>query len=96
MIPRYSTDEMDAVWSDTARFGRWLEVELLATEGHADLGLVPAAAARACRAGAPATDDGFVARCSPARRSPTTTWPRSSTSCRTRSAPRTGPGSTSA
>lgn len=62
MIPRYSTDEMDAVWSDTARFGRWLEVELLATEGHADLGLVPAAAARACRAGAPATDDGFVAK----------------------------------
>ena len=32
MIPRYSTPEMDAVWSDPARFGRWLEVELLATE----------------------------------------------------------------
>ncbi len=42
MIPRYSTPEMDAVWSDPVRFGRWLEVELLATEGHAALGIVPA------------------------------------------------------
>jgi len=62
MIPRYSTGEMDAVWSDTARFARWLEVELLATEGHAELGLVPADAAVSCRAGAPPTDDAFVAR----------------------------------
>ncbi len=62
MIPRYSTPEMDAVWSDTARFARWLEVELLATDGHAELGLVPADAATACRAGAPATDEAFVAR----------------------------------
>ncbi len=41
MIPRYSTPEMDAVWADTVRFGRWLEVELLATEGHAALGNRP-------------------------------------------------------
>ena len=62
MIPRYTTPEMDAVWSDAARFGRWLEVELLATEAHAELGVVPAADAEACRANAPVTDDAFVQR----------------------------------
>ena len=61
MIPRYSAPEMDAVWSDPARFDRWLEVELLATEAHAGLGIVPAAAAAACRSRAPVTDEGFVA-----------------------------------
>lgn len=61
MIPRYSTPEMDAVWSDPVRFGRWLEVELLATEAHAELGLVPAADAATCRRRAPVTDDAFVA-----------------------------------
>jgi len=60
MIPRYSTPEMDAVWSDPARFGRWLEVELLATEAHAQTGLVPVADAAACRDRAPVTDDAFV------------------------------------
>jgi adenylosuccinate lyase len=60
MIPRYSTPEMDAVWSDPARFGRWLEVELLATEGHAAVGVVPAEDATACRDRAPVTDDSFV------------------------------------
>ncbi len=62
MIPRYSTPEMDAVWSDTVRFGRWLEVELLATEGHAAIGVVPADAAEQCRANAPVADDAFVQR----------------------------------
>ncbi|NND73474.1 MAG: adenylosuccinate lyase [Ilumatobacter sp.] len=62
MIPRYSTPEMDAVWSEPTRFGRWLEVELLATEGHAAIGVVPAEAAAACRAGAPVADDAFVQR----------------------------------
>lgn len=61
MIPRYQTPEMAAVWSDPTRFGRWLEVELLATEAHAALGLVLAADARTCRERAPATDDAFVA-----------------------------------
>ena len=60
MIPRYSTPEMDAVWSDTARFGRWLEVELLATEAHAAFGLVPADDALDCRERAPITDERFV------------------------------------
>jgi adenylosuccinate lyase len=60
MIPRYSTPEMDAIWSDPARFGRWLDVELLATEAHAAFGLVPVADALVCRERAPVTDDGFV------------------------------------
>jgi len=62
MIPRYSTPEMDAVWSDPARFGRWLEVELLATEGHAEVGVVPREAAQICRAKAPTADEAFVER----------------------------------
>jgi adenylosuccinate lyase len=62
MIPRYSTPEMDAIWSDPARFGRWLEVELLATEGHAAVGVVPAEAAEICRAKAPVSDEAFVER----------------------------------
>jgi len=60
MIPRYSTPEMDAVWSDPVRFGRWLEVELLATEGHAALGIVPADDALTCREQAPTIDEAFV------------------------------------
>ena len=62
MIPRYSTPEMDAVWSDPVRFGRWLEVELLATEAHAALGIVPSEDAVACRDRAPTTDEEFVER----------------------------------
>lgn len=60
MIPRYSLPEMDAVFSDVARFGRWLEIELLATEAHARLGLVPQADATACRERAPEVDAAFV------------------------------------
>jgi adenylosuccinate lyase len=52
---------MAAVFSDTARFGRYLEIELLATEAHAALGVVPAADAADCRGRAPRVDDAFVA-----------------------------------
>jgi adenylosuccinate lyase len=61
MIPRYSLPEMAAVFADTARFGRWLEIELLATDAHAALGVVPAADAQACRHRAPMVDEAFVA-----------------------------------
>ncbi len=60
MIPRYTMPEMAAVFSDTARFGRYLEIELLATEAHVALGIVPPADAVACRTHAPLVDDGFV------------------------------------
>jgi adenylosuccinate lyase len=60
MIPRYSTPEMTAIWSDVSKFGRFLEVELLATEAHAEIGVVPAADAIACREGAPTADEAFL------------------------------------
>ena len=60
MIDRYSLPEMADVFSDTTRFGRYLEIELLATEAHAALGIVPAADAAACRQRAPVTDAAFV------------------------------------
>ena len=60
MIDRYSLPEMAAVFSDTTRFGRYLEIELLATEAQVGLGIVPAADAATCRACAPVTDSHFV------------------------------------
>ncbi|HEX3794770.1 MAG TPA: adenylosuccinate lyase [Acidimicrobiales bacterium] len=61
MIPRYSPPDMAALFTDAARFGLWLEVELLATEAQALVGVVPADAAATCRAKAPTVDDVFVA-----------------------------------
>jgi adenylosuccinate lyase len=60
VIPRYQLPDMAAIFADEGRFGRWLEIELLATEAHASLGLVPAADAAACRERAPLTDTAFV------------------------------------
>ncbi len=60
MIGRYTLPEMAAIFSDAARFERYVEIELLATEAHAALGLVPAEGASACRARAPKVDDEFV------------------------------------
>ena len=50
MIPRYVLPEMAAVWSDDARFGHWLEIEILVAEALAGLGKVPDADAREIRA----------------------------------------------
>jgi len=61
MIPRYSPPDMAALFTDAARFGLWLEVELLATEAQAAVGVVPAEDAATCRAKAPTVDDVFVA-----------------------------------
>src|SRR5580692_4201706 len=61
MIPRYSPADMAALFTDAARFGLWLEVELLATEAQALVGVVPAEDAAACRAKAPTVDEVFVA-----------------------------------
>jgi adenylosuccinate lyase len=60
VIPRYSTPEMSAIWSDVSKFGRWLEIELLATEAHADAGVVPPDDAHACRINAPTADEALV------------------------------------
>jgi adenylosuccinate lyase len=49
VIPRYEVPEVAAIWSDRARMTHWLEIELLAVEAWAELGVVPPADAAACR-----------------------------------------------
>jgi adenylosuccinate lyase len=44
MIPRYTLPEMGAIWTDEARFGRMLEVELAVARAQAGAGSIPAAA----------------------------------------------------
>ncbi|AJO16920.1 MULTISPECIES: adenylosuccinate lyase [Bacillus] len=41
MIERYSRQEMAAIWTDENRFQAWLEVEILACEAWAELGVIP-------------------------------------------------------
>ena len=50
MIARYTRPEMGKIWSDRNKFQQWLEVELAASEALAELGVVPAEAARLLRA----------------------------------------------
>src|SRR6478752_7442609 len=49
MIPRYSRPEIADLFTDDARFGAWLEVEVLAVEAWAEIGVIPAADAAAVR-----------------------------------------------
>ncbi len=49
MIPRYSRPQMADIWSPETRFSIWLEIETLATEALAELGVVPKEAAKAVR-----------------------------------------------
>jgi adenylosuccinate lyase len=49
MIPRYTRPEIGRIWSDQNRFQQWLEVELAASEALAELGVIPAEAARLLR-----------------------------------------------
>ena len=42
MIPRYTRPEMNALWSDQAKYEAWLRIELAATEALAARGVVPA------------------------------------------------------
>ncbi len=62
MIPRYSLPEMAALFTDEARVARWLEVELLATDAWAKLGVVPTDHAAAIRERSPLVDAELVAR----------------------------------
>ena len=47
MIPRYARPAMVALWEPEARFRIWFEIEAHATDALAELGVVPADAARA-------------------------------------------------
>ena len=49
VIARYSRPAMKRIWSDESRFARWLEVELAALDGWAEVGAVPQEAAEAIR-----------------------------------------------
>jgi adenylosuccinate lyase len=49
MISRYTRPEMGRIWDDQNKFAQWLEVELAASEALAELGEVPAEAARLLR-----------------------------------------------
>ncbi|MDQ4132127.1 MAG: adenylosuccinate lyase [Actinomycetota bacterium] len=61
MIERYSLPEMAALFTDQARLGLWLDVEVLATEAWASLGVVPEQDAKAVRERAPEVTPAFVA-----------------------------------
>jgi adenylosuccinate lyase len=49
MIERYSTAEMNAVWTEERKLAVWKEVETLVVEAWADIGVAPLAAAEAAR-----------------------------------------------
>ena len=41
MIERYSTEEMDFIWSDLSKYNTWLKIELLACEAWNKLEVIP-------------------------------------------------------
>src|SRR5918997_1834605 len=44
MISRYTLPEMGALWSEAAKFQKWLDVEVAVCEVHAEMGTIPLAA----------------------------------------------------
>jgi len=44
MIERYTTPQMKFLWSDQNRFQKWLDIEILACEAMAHLGIIPKSA----------------------------------------------------
>ena len=49
VISRYSRPAMSQIWSDGEKLRRWLDVELAALEGWAEVGAVPRKAVAAIR-----------------------------------------------
>ncbi len=41
MLPRYSREEMTAIWTEKNKFDAWLKVEILACEAWSELGEIP-------------------------------------------------------
>jgi adenylosuccinate lyase len=62
VIPRYTREEIGAVWTQQRRMETWLQVELAATDALAAEGTVPDQAARACREKASFTVDAVEER----------------------------------
>ena len=50
MIERYTRPEMAAIWADQRKYEIWLEIETLACEAQAEIGVVPRADAEEIRA----------------------------------------------
>ncbi len=44
MIPRYSPKDISAIWTEEAKFNRWLQLEIAAVEARMEAGLVPESA----------------------------------------------------
>jgi len=49
VIQRYTRPEMGSIWQDKNRFSIWLEIEILACEAQAELGVIPADALKQIR-----------------------------------------------
>lgn len=41
MIPRYSPEDISAIWTEEAKFQRWLQLEIAAVEARMEAGFVP-------------------------------------------------------
>ena len=61
MIARYSLEEMSAIWSDVSRLARWTDIEVLAVEAWAELGVIPREHAAAVRQRAPEPTEELLA-----------------------------------
>ncbi|MBF0473109.1 MAG: adenylosuccinate lyase, partial [Nitrospirae bacterium] len=49
MIERYTRVQMGLVWDIRVRYAKWLEVELAACEGWAELGKIPVEALKSIK-----------------------------------------------
>mgnify|MGYP000581748818 FL=1 len=49
MIQRYTREKMGHIWSERNEFDQMLEVEILACEAQAELGVIPKEAAKVIR-----------------------------------------------
>jgi len=49
MIPRYTRPAMGKIWTDENKFKTWLDIELLACEAQAELGVIPKDAIKVIR-----------------------------------------------
>jgi adenylosuccinate lyase len=49
MIRRYTRPAMDKIWNEENKYRIWLEIEILACEAQADLGVIPQEAVKAIR-----------------------------------------------
>jgi adenylosuccinate lyase len=49
MIPRYTRPQMAKIWEDENKYNIWLEIELLACEANAEIGVIPSQTAKQIR-----------------------------------------------